>query len=126
MIPSQVKDGASAAAMLMERTTRFVKIVALPLGKKSDGLAVKPWVLRGLVCLVVVIWGKGWLPPLMTSRPCPVPWARSCSTGVSIPIAGWGRTVVYRWTGSAVAVRGRSGTTCIVRAPNAEQFSEWT
>lgn len=46
--------------------------------------------------------------------------------GVSIPIAGWGRTVVYRWTGSAVAVRGWSGTTCIVRAPNAEQFSEWT
>ncbi|MFC2623466.1 MAG: hypothetical protein ACFN0W_02490 [Propionibacterium acidifaciens] len=45
---------------------------------------------------------------------------------MSIPIAGWGRTVVYRWTGSAVAVRGWSGTTCIVRAPNAEQFSEWT
>lgn len=53
-------------------------------------------------------------------------WARSCSMGVSIPIAGWGRTVVYRWTGSTVAVRGWSGTTCIVRAPNAEQFSEWT
>ena len=49
MIPSQVKEGASAAAMLMERTTRFVKIVALPLGKKADGLAVKPWVLCGVL-----------------------------------------------------------------------------
>ena len=53
--------------MLMERTTRFVKIVALPLGKKSDGLAVKPWVLRGLVCPVAVVC-RGWLPPLMTSK----------------------------------------------------------
>ena len=58
MIPSQVKEGASAAAMLMERTTRFVKIVALPLGKKSDGLAVKPWVLCGVFGVFRAVGGS--------------------------------------------------------------------
>ena len=62
-----------------------------PAGASSSGPRVKPWVLRGLVRPVAVVWGRGWLPPLMTSRPCSVPWARSCSMGVSIPIAGWGR-----------------------------------
>ena len=66
--------GTSAAATLVERTTRFVTILALPLGKNSEGLC--DVLIDHINTIPDVMWGS-------------LTWDHGCGDAPVMPRSAW-------------------------------------